>query len=66
MADIEQYLLWRQDDNGHRFLVGSWLSLAEAEQQQSLLTRCQHKQCYWIERVAQQRLPGTEGGGEYG
>ncbi len=63
MSDTGQYQLWRQDDNGHRFLVGSWPHLAEAEQHQALLTRCQHKQCYWIERVTEQRLPGSEGGG---
>ncbi|RNC72606.1 MAG: hypothetical protein ED859_01190 [Desulfuromonadales bacterium] len=40
--------LWRQDDNGNRFLVGTFTSHDAAERRQATLTRCQHKQIYWI------------------
>jgi hypothetical protein len=40
--------LWRQDDNGNRFLVGSCSERAAAEERLAVLTRCQHKQTYWI------------------
>lgn len=47
--------LWRQDDNGHRFLVGSYQSRDEAERQLAELTRCQHKQMYWITETVADR-----------
>lgn len=40
--------LWRQDDNGNRFLVGRYPTLDEAEAQLAELTRTPHKQSYWI------------------
>ncbi len=40
--------LWRQDDNGHRFLVGRFPTRGEAERQLAELTRAPHKQTYWI------------------
>jgi len=40
--------LWRQDDNGNRFLVGSYPSRPQAEKRLEELTRCQHKQVYWL------------------
>ncbi|GLI38944.1 hypothetical protein KI811_05205 [Geobacter hydrogenophilus] len=40
--------LWRQDDNGNRFLVGTFDDRAAAERQLTALTRVQHKQIYWI------------------
>jgi len=40
--------LWRQDDNGNRFLVGEFTSRESAEQRLHVLTRCLHKQAYWI------------------
>ncbi|NJC87608.1 MAG: SPOR domain-containing protein [Desulfuromonas sp.] len=40
--------LWRQDDNGHRFLVGRHPTLDDAERQLAELTRAHHKQSYWI------------------
>jgi hypothetical protein len=40
--------LWRQDDHGHRFLVGRYLTRVDAERRRAQLTRCQHKQTYWI------------------
>lgn len=40
--------LWRQDDNGNRFLVGIFLDRAAAEARLAELTRTLHKQTYWI------------------
>lgn len=40
--------LWRQDDNGNRFLVGTFADRAAAEARQRQLTRAIHKQTYWI------------------
>ncbi len=40
--------LWRQDDNGNRFLVGVWPDRASAERRLEELTRHPHKQIYWI------------------
>lgn len=40
--------LWRQDDNGVRYLVETY-SLKEAAQEKiTELTRCHHKQTYWV------------------
>jgi hypothetical protein len=44
--------LWRQDDNGIRFLVGNFSERAAAEERLAELTSCHHKQTYWVtERV---------------
>jgi hypothetical protein len=48
--------LWRQDDNGNRFLVGGYPDRDAAEKRLAELTRCQHKQVYWII----ERLDGEE------
>lgn len=40
--------LWRQDDNGNRFLVGTFNDQAAADHRLDELTHCQHKQIYWI------------------
>jgi hypothetical protein len=40
--------LWRQDDNGNRFLVGCFSERSAAEERLAELTRVQHKQTYWI------------------
>lgn len=40
--------LWRQDDNGNRFLVGTYPARETAETRLTELTRCLHKQTYWI------------------
>jgi hypothetical protein len=45
-----RYELWRQDDNGNR--------RDAAEQRLAELTRCPHKQTYWI---AKRSLPEGEG-----
>ena len=43
------FRLWRQDDNGNRFLVGTFPERAGAEARLAELTRSPHKQFYWIE-----------------
>jgi hypothetical protein len=40
--------LWREDDNGNKFLVGTFPAKKLAEERLAELTRCQHKQTYWI------------------
>lgn len=40
--------LWRQDDNGIRFLVEKFPSKELAGQRLAELARGQHKQIYWI------------------
>ncbi len=40
--------LWRQDDNGNRFLVGVFSDRTAAEQRMAELMRTPHKQSYWI------------------
>lgn len=41
--------LWRQDDNGNRFMVEEFASRELAEERLAELTRVQHKQTYWID-----------------
>jgi hypothetical protein len=43
-----RFELWRQDDNGNRFLVGAWPERAPAEKMLEELARHPHKQMYWI------------------
>lgn len=45
------WALWRQDDNGNRFPVGRFSSREEAGEKIVELSRCQHKQFYWIEET---------------
>jgi len=49
------FVLWRQDDHGHRFRVGCYPTRAEAERRLAELTRVQHKQSYWISAI--ERVP---------
>jgi hypothetical protein len=44
--------LWRQDDNGIRFLVDRFNERSAAEKRLAELTRCHHKQTYWIKERA--------------
>jgi hypothetical protein len=46
-----RFELWRQDDNGNRFLVGAFIDRAEAEKRLAELTRNPHKQTYWITKT---------------
>jgi len=40
--------LWRQDDNGQRFCVGTFADRAAAEARQSELEAGGHRQIYWV------------------
>jgi hypothetical protein len=40
--------LWRQDDNGIRFVVGDFATRELAESKMAELARGRHKQIYWI------------------
>lgn len=53
------YELWRQDDNGNRFLVGTYGERAAAERRLAELTRTPHKQTYWI--TVRSTASGREG-----
>jgi hypothetical protein len=44
--------LWRQDDNGNHFLIGSYPDLREAEHALTRISRHKHKQTYWIEPIS--------------
>jgi hypothetical protein len=46
-----QWQLWRQDDNGNRFLVGGFATRELAERRMAELTQGSHKQTYWISAV---------------
>jgi hypothetical protein len=49
-APQESWQLWRQDDNGNRFLVAASENRACLERQQRELEQGGHKQSYWITR----------------
>ena len=44
----EPFFLWRQDDNGNRFLVDRFATREDAERRMETLARHPHKQAYWI------------------
>jgi hypothetical protein len=44
--------LWRQDDNGNRFLIDTYDNFSEAETRLAELTRIPHKQTYWIAKCS--------------
>jgi hypothetical protein len=46
--------LWRQDDNGNRFLIDTYDTRRAAEKRLAELTRVPHKQTYWIAARAQE------------
>jgi hypothetical protein len=47
-ASGSNWQLWRQDDNGHRFLVGTYPTKEAAESRLAELTFGHHKQTYWV------------------
>lgn len=47
-GDDGRWSLWRQDDNGNRFLMSSALTRAEAERLAAAFEARAHKQIYWI------------------
>jgi hypothetical protein len=50
--------LWRQDDNGNRFIIDTYDDLAKAETRLAELARIPHKQTYWISECSQERGEG--------
>jgi hypothetical protein len=44
-----KFQLWRQDDNGNRFQVGTFPDQGGAEKRLAELMLNPHKQTYWIE-----------------
>lgn len=50
---MAEFKLYRQDDNGQRFLVASFEDEAAAQAQQRQLQAGGHKQIYWIESAPQ-------------
>jgi len=49
--------LWRQDDNGNRFLVGIFDNRKAAELRLADLTANPHKQTFWITEKAEGPKP---------
>ncbi len=42
--------LWRQDDNGNRFMIAKYPCWSEAVSEMDILASRQHKQTYWVEK----------------
>jgi len=53
--------LWRQDDNGNRFLVGDFAIRELAERRMAELALGRHKQIYWISETCERGKTDTEG-----
>ncbi|WP_432822118.1 hypothetical protein [Trichloromonas sp.] len=48
--------LWRQDDNGQRFMVERFACRSAAESRLVELVRRVHKQIYWVEEIADEKI----------
>ncbi len=48
---LQPHELWRQDDNGHKFLIETFLCKADAVKAMKEFEAHLHKQTYWIEKV---------------
>ncbi|WP_420129608.1 hypothetical protein [Longimicrobium sp.] len=59
MSDDEAgWELWRQDDNGNRFVIGRFDSSEAAEAEQRRFEALAHKQTYWVQpAAAEDRTP---------
>jgi hypothetical protein len=51
--DADGWELWRQDDNGNRFLIGRFDSIGAAEAEQRRFEALGHKQTYWVQPAAE-------------
>ena len=49
--DAAAWALWRQDDNGNRFLIARFASAQAAEAEQRRFEALGHKQTYWVQRA---------------
>ena len=47
------WILWRQDDNGHKFQIESFTDLTAAESAKSEFESHHHKQIYWLEEASE-------------
>lgn len=54
MSDMgaARWELWRQDDNGNRFVIGRFETAEAAEAEQRRFEALGHKQTYWVEAAA--------------
>jgi hypothetical protein len=50
IPDIPKWTVWRQDDNGRRYIVEHHADQADAESQAAEMEARGHKQLYWVER----------------
>ncbi|NJM52367.1 MAG: hypothetical protein HC846_02610 [Blastocatellia bacterium] len=48
---FQPHELWRQDDNGHKFLIETFPCKADAVRAMREFEIRLHKQTYWVERV---------------
>ena len=64
MSDVETsgWELWRQDDNGNRFVIGRFETAQAAEAEQRRFEALGHKQTYWVQAAADDR-PSPDGSG---
>lgn len=53
--------VWRQDDNGNRFLVGSYPTRELAQARMDELSRSPHRQTYWISEKPGKATAGDGG-----
>jgi len=52
LTKVKTYNLKRMDDNGVEYLINSYFLYGEALKQKEIFESHQHKQTYWIEKVA--------------
>jgi hypothetical protein len=50
--EVDGWELWRQDDNGNRFLIGRFATEKAAEAEQRRFEALAHKQTYWVQATA--------------
>ncbi len=51
-ADARGWEVWRQDDNGNRFVIGRFDTVEAAEAEQRRFEALGHKQTYWVQPTA--------------
>jgi hypothetical protein len=60
-AEARGWELWRQDDNGNRFVIGRFDSAEAAEAEQRRFEALGHKQTYWVQAAADRASPDGSG-----
>jgi hypothetical protein len=48
---LQPHELWRQDDNGHKFLIETFVCKADAVKAMKEFEAPLHKQTYWVEKI---------------